>query len=81
MTKQSQAIREIASPWSARQGQGCARNDSFLFVASSIGITNPLGAICEEVSAKHSREVKWIMVINMGLLCTYKLIMSLRGAE
>ena len=81
MTKQSQVMREIASPWSARQGQGCARNDSCLFVASSIGITNSHGAICEDVRVKHSREEKRIMVMNVGLLRTYQLIMSLRGTE
>ena len=43
VTKQSQSIRKIASPWSARQGQGYARKDSSLFVASPIGIANPHG--------------------------------------
>ena len=81
VTKQSQSIREIASPWSARQGQGCARNDSSMCVASQKGIANPHRAICKDVRAKKSREVKRIMVMNLGLLRTYQFIMSLRGTE
>ena len=35
-----------------------------------LGITNPLGAICGGVRVKHSREVKRIMVMNVGSVPT-----------